>query len=84
MTKFEIIRLRAEMISDMLNSYSYSIDSIPSRISQLKEAKQEQIEKHNIDENCSCDTSYYDREIEEAEMRLQIYNEIVKHLEKMF
>lgn len=83
MTKFEIIRLKAEMVSDILNGYSWQINSIPDRIKSLQETIDEKTAEAQT-KGEKPDIEYFVRELEEAGMKVKIYDEIVKHLEKLF
>ena len=75
MNKIIRTRLKAEIVEEILNNYSYNVDCWHDRINSHYEKLK------TCEEN---EKRYYESEIKELLEKIKAYEEIVSHLEKLF
>ena len=75
MDKIKNIRLKAQIVEEIINDYSFKVDCCNDLIANYTK-KLETCEE--------IDKSYYKREISELEGKIKAIQEISSHLEKLF
>ena len=76
MNKIEHIKVKSEMVLEILESYSWNYNNMLDKI----QVYTDKINSVETDE----ERRYYQKELDEIQEKIKCYKEIVSHLEKLF